>query len=447
MSQSGTGDSTEDTMQVLSNQLKIARSEINNLRQQLTSLTFTHKKDCEKIQQTLVNFQCQTCLSSQPQPTLSPNNTNADLSLKYIGTIHTHFPEKRGTPRQPGICSDLIAKITLNHDVFTNPSHALEGLQEFSHMWVLYHFHRNEQQHVRAKVAPPRLNGHRTGVFATRSPHRPAPIGLSLVKIDRIMDGTIYFSGVDMVDGTPVLDIKPYIPQYDNPSFASAVSNTGENSSFADDSTSSIRNINSNDSDVGSNVSDINLTNQSESDSSALEPDLENRVLDGDENGGNIPSGGGAGAVASVAYNLEMYYNRATSRIGEREAPDGEEEESPTTTQSITATRSQPSTTTESQIRIPAWIDNPPVSTLTVVFKETALMQLNQLGNEAEEKKSIITNVLREDPRSVYLRERLCSHCYVFRISDLNVSCRFNDTNHTVIVYKVFPNSDNEDHT
>lgn len=87
----------------------------------------------------------------------------------------------------------MIAKLTLNSTIFTNPNHALEGLQEFSHMWILFHFHKNEATHIRAKVAPPRLNGIRTGVFATRSPHRPCPIGLSLVKIDRIMDNTIYF--------------------------------------------------------------------------------------------------------------------------------------------------------------------------------------------------------------------------------------------------------------
>ena len=68
-----------------------------------------------------------------------------------------------------------------------------------------------------AKVKPPRLNGVKKGVFATRSPHRPCPIGLSLVKIDGIIDSTVYLSGVDLIDGTPVLDIKPYIPAYDNP--------------------------------------------------------------------------------------------------------------------------------------------------------------------------------------------------------------------------------------
>lgn len=83
-------------------------------------------------------------------------------------------------------------------------------------MWVIYHFHKNTS-HPKAKVAPPRLGGERVGVFATRSPHRPCPIGLSLVEIERIESSFISFNGTDMVDGTPVLDIKPYIPFYDSP--------------------------------------------------------------------------------------------------------------------------------------------------------------------------------------------------------------------------------------
>lgn len=101
----------------------------------------------------------------------------------------------------------------------------------------MFHFHKNETTHVHAKVSPPRLNGLRTGVLGTRSPHRPSPIGLSLVQIDNVegnnysnlsiifkykfcfctLGNSVYFSGVDMIDGTPVLDIKPYIPHYDSP--------------------------------------------------------------------------------------------------------------------------------------------------------------------------------------------------------------------------------------
>ena len=82
-------------------------------------------------------------------------------------------------------------------------------------------FHLNEQERVKAKVKPPRMGGEKRGVFATRSPHRPCPIGLSLVKIDCAVNDTLHISGVDLVDGTPVLDIKPYIPAYDNPALHS----------------------------------------------------------------------------------------------------------------------------------------------------------------------------------------------------------------------------------
>ena len=78
-------------------------------------------------------------------------------------------------------------------------------------------FHLNKQNSVKAKVKPPRLGGVKKGVFATRSPHRPSPVGLSLVRIEQVAGDTVYVSGVDLVDGTPILDIKPYIPTYDNP--------------------------------------------------------------------------------------------------------------------------------------------------------------------------------------------------------------------------------------
>lgn len=139
-----------------------------------------------------------------------------DTTFRSIGVIRTCFPEKRAVPRQSSVGGRLRGIIELNCDLFTNPEHALEGLDEFSHMWVIYHFHRNTS-HPKAKVAPPRLGGERVGVFATRSPHRPCPIGLSLVEIEKVESSCISFYGTDMVDGTPVLDIKPYIPFYDSP--------------------------------------------------------------------------------------------------------------------------------------------------------------------------------------------------------------------------------------
>lgn len=402
----------EKHIECLMSQLKTARSEINNLRQQIKSLTHAHRKDCEEIQRKLTNWKCTDCLSRENhgQGTSTANkDEDADLSLKYIGKVYTQFPEKRATPRQPGICPDLIAKLTLNNDILTNPEHALEGLHEYSHMWILFHFHRNDSTHVRAKVAPPRLNGLRTGVFATRSPHRPCPIGLSLVEISCIVDNTIFFTGVDMVDGTPVLDIKPYIPQYDNP-----------HAGFPSDNTP------------------IYQTNDV-SDQEDLEEENV-RIMDGDENGGHYD---GNTSIQNSSVE-ESFYNRSNSRIGEREAPDGEEGEEPPS-RSINATdRAMAATTTSNMsVRVPNWIDQPRSPQPKVLFKDSVLAQFNAYSNaEAEEKIRTIRQILKEDPRSVYLRSRLGSNCYVFRIASLYVSCKFNDEQHTVTVFKISEMSD-----
>lgn len=143
-------------------------------------------------------------------------SSSGNISLNPIGVIRTEFFNKTAVPRQPSLGSEILGKLEISLETFTNPEHSLEGLEEFSHLWILYHFHKN-QSHPKAKVAPPRLNGGKVGVFSCRSPHRPCPIGLSLVRIDKIENSTIYFYGTDMIDGTPVFDVKPYIPDYDSP--------------------------------------------------------------------------------------------------------------------------------------------------------------------------------------------------------------------------------------
>ncbi len=92
------------------------------------------------------------------------------------------------------------------------PEFSLQGLAEFSHIWVIFHFHKNTNLTFQSKVHPPRLAGKSTGVFATRSPHRPNPVGLSVAKIEGIQDSRILLSGLDIIDETPVFDIKPYLP-------------------------------------------------------------------------------------------------------------------------------------------------------------------------------------------------------------------------------------------
>jgi tRNA-Thr(GGU) m(6)t(6)A37 methyltransferase TsaA len=136
-----------------------------------------------------------------------------EFSFEPIGYINTCFKERFGTPRQPGLVPSSWGILRLRPEL--NLSEALQGLEGFSHLWLIFVFHQNTNKGIKAKVHPPRLGGEKTGLFSTRTPHRPNPIGLSVVKLERIDGGTVYLSGVDLVDGTPILDIKPYLPSAD----------------------------------------------------------------------------------------------------------------------------------------------------------------------------------------------------------------------------------------
>ncbi len=132
------------------------------------------------------------------------------FQFRSIGTVQSCYPDKFGTPRQPGLAPAARAFLQLQPDV--QPEFSLERLCEFSHLWVIFVFHKNTDARFHAKVHPPRLGGASVGVFASRSPHRPNPIGLSLVKIESVEVGGVWVSGVDLIEGTPILDIKPYLP-------------------------------------------------------------------------------------------------------------------------------------------------------------------------------------------------------------------------------------------
>jgi tRNA (adenine37-N6)-methyltransferase len=132
------------------------------------------------------------------------------VHLKIIGYVRSCFREKFGTPRQPGLVPESSGFIELVPQV--QPQFSLQGLAGFSHLWVIFLFHKNHQARFHAKIHPPRLEGESIGVYATRSPHRPNELGLSLVKIESVTEKGIYVSGLDIIEGTPVLDIKPYLP-------------------------------------------------------------------------------------------------------------------------------------------------------------------------------------------------------------------------------------------
>ena len=120
-----------------------------------------------------------------------------DKSVKSIGIFRSCFLTKNGTPRQPGICPYARGSLTIT--CFNNPEHSLDGLSKFSHVWLLFLFHENGDYIPRSKVSPPRLNGEKVGVFASRSPHRPNNVGMSLVKLEGVSGGTLFLSGVDLI--------------------------------------------------------------------------------------------------------------------------------------------------------------------------------------------------------------------------------------------------------
>lgn len=139
------------------------------------------------------------------------------MEIRPIAHIQTDFPEKFGVPRQSGLAKELRGRIVFEKE-FRNPD-ALRGLEGFSHIWLIWEFSANRRSagEWQPTVRPPRLGGNaHMGVFATRSPFRPNPLGLSCVKVSSVeldsQDGpVIYVTGADLMDGTPIYDIKPYI--------------------------------------------------------------------------------------------------------------------------------------------------------------------------------------------------------------------------------------------
>lgn len=260
------------------------------------------------------------------------------MKFKPIGVIKTVFTEKRGVPRQANIADTILSRIELCKGLFSNPEQSLETLDEFSHFWIIYHFHKNES-HSKPKISPPRLDGKKVGVLATRSPHRPNPIGMSLVRLDRIDGSTIYFYGSDMVDETPVIDIKPYIPGYDRPQ-----------------------------------------------------------------------------KPTELAVTLPKNISKS------REEPEGEEEPN-----DISGQAAQP----EDDVKVPDWVSNR--NLLTVVFSDNAVNQLQELNVNQKS----IQEILENDPRSVYVREKYLSQIYNFQVSGNNVICKFDDKQGTVNVLQI----------
>lgn len=141
------------------------------------------------------------------------------VPMKIIARIHSDFPSKFGIPRQSGLVEALKARVVFEPD-FRSPE-AVRGLEGFSHIWLIWQFSQAVRESWSPTVRPPRLGGNvRMGVFATRSPFRPNPIGLSCVRLERIEQHpqwgpVLWVAGADLMDGTPIYDVKPYLPYAD----------------------------------------------------------------------------------------------------------------------------------------------------------------------------------------------------------------------------------------
>lgn len=173
---------------------------------------------CEQILSNLPKIQSIVEISAEngiinikldKNPEVCQESSKNLLEFDPIGHISSCFSEKFGTPRQSlyskfarGI---VVLKNFINIDCF-------EGIEEYSHIWLIFVFHKSSHSKFKTKIKPPRLNGEKRGIFATRAPHRYNPIGLSLVKLDKVEDRKIWVSGIDLIDETPILDIKPYHP-------------------------------------------------------------------------------------------------------------------------------------------------------------------------------------------------------------------------------------------
>lgn len=137
------------------------------------------------------------------------------MKLQPIAYLRSPFADKFGVPRQGNLAPHVLSDVEFEPEFAQ--AECLRGLEQFSHLWLLWGFHCNEEGHWHPTVRPPRLGGNeRVGVFATRSPYRPNPLGMSVVRLVEVKPGVrLRISGADMVNGTPIYDIKPYIPYAD----------------------------------------------------------------------------------------------------------------------------------------------------------------------------------------------------------------------------------------
>nr|XP_033772403.1 tRNA (adenine(37)-N6)-methyltransferase isoform X2 [Geotrypetes seraphini]XP_033772412.1 tRNA (adenine(37)-N6)-methyltransferase isoform X2 [Geotrypetes seraphini] len=377
-----------------------------------------------------------------------------------VGYIDSCFSAKNGTPRQPSVCRLSRARLTINKSVFNNPEHCLMGLEQFSHIWILFIFHKNGHLSCKAKVQPPRLNGAKTGVFSTRSPHRPNAIGLTLAKLEKIEGGTIYLSGIDMIRGTPVLDIKPYILEYDSPQNADLSANTYNEQGGKLESKYSQELVN-----VADNWEAPNNLQSSKAwpcqnqdpfyaSDSPVSKNNQDKCL-GHENSSKTKLGKAECIVQRVDITSTMNESKRSQPVAVTDTYLSQDTGS--TTEGGSSMSIQHEQCSEFQplqeqhqpagdnftlsSSVPPWIKNSSVATLQVRFTPHSEMEINQFKaagsadaaksfrycRSPEEMKHVIITILAADPRSVYRRKQCQDRLFYFTVDTAHITCWFSE--------------------
>jgi len=359
-----------------------------------------------------------------------------DFRYKPIGHVKSVFQGKSGTPRQSGLSKHARASLTVNRAHFNNPDHSLLGLEGFSHVWLLWVFHADSGVAIKAKVAPPRLGGVRVGVFSTRSPHRPANIGLTLAKVEHVKGDTITMSGIDLIDGTPVLDIKPYIPAYD------AVDRSIED--LAEEG------------EIDVEEAEEEKTSDKISENDQRADELLQRLQAGEEGIKVRPVGevehrenlldfvnwatGGSTAQTTRGSTAERAMKSTSSCESPSSSKSGQAKDTSSmeSNQTILGGELGSSGETESQektqVYVPEWIANPDAD-LMVVFSSRAEQDLDNIDlspcnwlRSAQELRGLVTDMMRADPRSVYRKNRGSDRLYFTSVDTVHVTAWYDDS-------------------
>nr|XP_057934460.1 tRNA (adenine(37)-N6)-methyltransferase [Doryrhamphus excisus] len=415
-------DCCSEHVNILKQQVSVMRKEIKNLRQMLDTATRTHRKHMLSIQSAVSKVSVQEPEKALPPP--PPASCQAALEHGIIqtvpiGYISSCFSVKNGTPRQPTVCGPSRAELRLKQSVFNNPEHALLGLEQYSHVWVIFIFHKNGHMHYKAKVKPPRLNGQRVGVYSTRSPHRPNALGLTLAKLDKIDGDTLHISNIDMIEGTPVLDIKPYIPDYDSP--CTRISIDCKSCQSSADQSDCIP--------LSPNQPTEGLLNVKDVKSVAETPNL-----DGCKFPNSLTE---PGDTLAMLEEMKAYLNQSDLYQGSCDHKHGASDlQGPEQDQ-------RPCYREEAYSTIAGWIREPPVSSLEVRFTPHAERELaeflptGQPGppksdrprfkflHSSQEAATAIRGVLSADPRSVYRRTRCKDKLFFFTLDTADITCWF----------------------